>query len=60
MPTKETEAEAEYERMKQAIAVGRANGLSPLRSVANMSPKLNNAGALMRRWLDEQSEATHA
>jgi hypothetical protein len=44
----------EYERMKQAIEVGRGVGQSPVMSVARMRPVCKDAGVLLRRWLDEQ------
>jgi hypothetical protein len=49
--------DSEFERMKQAIRRGEAQGLSPLVSVATMSPRLVNAGALVRQWLDERRAA---
>jgi hypothetical protein len=55
MPTDE-----EYIRMKRAIEVGRGVGQSPAMSVARMSPELEKAGILLRRWLDEQREAEDA
>lgn len=52
--------DSEYERMKQAIEVGRQVGQSPAMSVARMNPPLADAGVLLRRWLDERREAERA
>jgi hypothetical protein len=60
-PTDSAAAKAddgEYQRMLRAIEVGNGVGQSPAMSVARMNPKLENAGVLLRRWLDEQREAS--